>query len=315
VSGELQAKAIPSGGLVLWAEGIEDTSNPPAKKFVGTSSFAVSFKGTEDVADVVHATIRPNIFLTFDDGPTPTCEPVVRELNAAGLCATFFINMQHMENKPEEQLRILKLILDSKHILASHGYSHKIYTESHYNAEIKNAEAETRKARELDPQSPKKDPAGGVVKDFALNGEKAKAVLGSTFPGFEIARLPGAGSQSKFKESDGTPVDFAKSLATQLRLCHATWDFEFWPNGAFGNADKWTKEDWHGVAGVSAETSSDRLPARNDIIVLLHDGHWAGKTDRLRALFTVLRNEANVIPLLPPPENHRSIKYPPPIVA
>lgn len=311
LSGEIPATAISRDGLVFWAEGLEDISSPSGKKkFVGKSCFRLKVKGIEDTADVVHVTIRPNVFLTFDDGPTAACEPVVRELDAAGFRATFFVNMQNVEAKPEEQRRILDLILASKHTLASHGYVHAPYLQSQYNAAIKNAEAETRKARELNPESPKKDPAEGIIKNFALNDEKAKALLGSAFPGFELGRLPGAGSKSKFQESDGTPVDFVERLVRGLKIHHVAWDFEFFPNGTFGSS-KGTKVDWHGIPGVSAEATNDRLPARNEIIILLHDAHWAGKADRLRALFTVLRNEANVIPLLPPPEGHRSIAYPP----
>lgn len=65
-----------------------------------------------------------------------------------------------------------------------------------------------------------KDPAEGACKNFATNNEKANALLGDAFQGFELGRLAGAGSKSRFQESDGTPVDFAKRVVDELGIHH-----------------------------------------------------------------------------------------------
>jgi hypothetical protein len=92
-------------------------------------------------------------------------------------------------------------------------------------------------------------------------------------------------------------------ICHEVHLPHAGWDFEFADNGRMPHVGA---ADWQDVAGVAA--SSKRLPHANDIL-LLHDLHWKGKSDRLVRLIRKLQETFQVRPLVPVPPNHPRIRY------
>lgn len=62
------------------------------------------------------------VFLTFDDGPSPTVTPVILDiLKENDIKATFFVLGNRVELYPE----ILKREYEEGHFIANHGYSHK----------------------------------------------------------------------------------------------------------------------------------------------------------------------------------------------
>jgi len=64
---------------------------------------------------------QKTIYLTFDDGPIPDVTPKVLEiLNEYNAKATFFCVGQNVEKNPD----IFQMILNSKHNVGNHSYSH-----------------------------------------------------------------------------------------------------------------------------------------------------------------------------------------------
>ncbi|KAJ3372444.1 chitin deacetylase [Allomyces arbusculus] len=68
---------------------------------------------------------NPNHFaLTFDDGPSPLTENLVKILNAAGIKATFFVIGNTVAKHPE-LWKAVKFAHDSGHDIGAHMYSHR----------------------------------------------------------------------------------------------------------------------------------------------------------------------------------------------
>ena len=64
----------------------------------------------------------PNVYLTFDDGPTPEVTPwVLEQLRKHGFKATFFCLGKNVEQHPE----IFQQILAEGHAVGNHTYSHQ----------------------------------------------------------------------------------------------------------------------------------------------------------------------------------------------
>jgi len=63
-----------------------------------------------------------NIWLTFDDGPTPEVTPyILQVLNQEKIKATFFLVGEQIEKFPN----LVNDILSDGHLIANHSYSHK----------------------------------------------------------------------------------------------------------------------------------------------------------------------------------------------
>ena len=66
-------------------------------------------------------TDRPELFLTFDDGPSPEATPFVLDtLQQVGAKATFFVTGQNAEQHP----KLLSRIKAEGHTIGNHGYAH-----------------------------------------------------------------------------------------------------------------------------------------------------------------------------------------------
>jgi peptidoglycan/xylan/chitin deacetylase (PgdA/CDA1 family) len=62
-----------------------------------------------------------NVYLTFDDGPTPVVTPwVIEQLEEARAKATFFCLGRNVDKYPE----IYRQILSAGHSVGNHSYSH-----------------------------------------------------------------------------------------------------------------------------------------------------------------------------------------------
>ena len=67
-------------------------------------------------------TLGKDIWLTFDDGPTPEVTPwILSVLKKENIKATFFLVGQQIEEFPE----LLDAIIKDGHTIANHSYSHK----------------------------------------------------------------------------------------------------------------------------------------------------------------------------------------------
>ena len=221
---------------------------------------------------------KKRVFLTFDDGPVAATAEVLDVLRDQKVSATFFLNANKLEKHGELQYRLLHRMLTEGHSLGNHGYDHDPTTKKQYNASSTDA----------------------VKEDFVVNDEKLKELFilhADTFPGFDVARLPGDGR---------TFASFVQMITQTLNMPHAAWDYEFAPNGVFKHVNHM---NWQGITGVSADHKG--LPKIDDII-LLHDAHWKGKSALLAQVITTLKKECTILSLDPVPRGHRSIRYPNP---
>lgn len=65
---------------------------------------------------------RPDVAITFDDGPGPSTPAVLDALAAHGAVATFFVLGREVRGQEE----VVRRIVDEGHQLASHGWDHGI---------------------------------------------------------------------------------------------------------------------------------------------------------------------------------------------
>ena len=218
---------------------------------------------------------KPDIYLTFDDGPKVATSEVLDALRDQKVKATFFLCAVALEAHGDLQYRILKRMIGEGHSFGNHGYDHDPTTKAEY----------------------RKSSVDAVKKDFTVNEKKLKNLFmrhADGFLSFTVARLPGDGRTFK---------PYVDAIVTGLHLPHAAWDFEFAPNGIFGHVGH---RDWQGVKGAAADHSG--VPHGGDI-VLLHDAHWKGKGTFLALLIAKLKETHNILPLVPLPRGRRSIRY------
>ncbi|MCR5878733.1 polysaccharide deacetylase family protein [Phenylobacterium sp. J367] len=85
-------------------------------------------------------TTRPEVALTFDDGPTARgLDAVLPVLRASGVRATFFIIGQEAEARPE----LVKRLVDAGHEVANHSWSHQrmvLRSQGFYERELSDTE-------------------------------------------------------------------------------------------------------------------------------------------------------------------------------
>lgn len=191
------------------------------------------------------------VCLTFDDGPKPATPGVLDELAAEGIPATFFLTGNNMARDTERQAALVRRMLAEGHRIANHVFEHSPTTSEEY---------ERTYSTLIDPSVPD-DPEQrqAFEENLTRNETHFRELLGSDFPGFDVARLPG---QGRFYPE-------LVAIVQSLGLPHVAWGFEF-GNSSIG----WLPaRDWQSIAGVRATYT--RLPSANDII-LLHDAHWSG---------------------------------------
>jgi len=86
-------------------------------------------------------TLDNEIWLTFDDGPTPEVTPwILSVLKKENVKATFFLVGQQIEEFPE----LVAAIIKDGHTIANHSYSHKngwVTTKEKYLEDIENCQA------------------------------------------------------------------------------------------------------------------------------------------------------------------------------
>lgn len=94
-------------------------------------------------------------------------------------------------------------------------------------------------------------------------------------------------------------------IASEVKLPHVGWNVEFSTNGKMGHI---TNKNWQGVKGVAGTHSG--FPKHSNII-LLHDKHWRGKSELLKALINTLKTRCTFLPLGSLPRGLNTIKYVP----
>jgi peptidoglycan/xylan/chitin deacetylase (PgdA/CDA1 family) len=207
------------------------------------------------------------VCLTFDDGPQPGTADVLDALKSKSAPSTFFLTGKNMESDPATQKGLVERILKEGHQIGNHTFTHDPMRVKDYEKTYGDLS---------DPDKLKK-----FQENYEANRKHFEKLMGSKFPGFKMARLPGSG---RFVKAHGKLILVVGTEG--MGLTHVTWHFEFAPNGVFGHLKF---HDWKGVKGVAAEV--DQLPAANDV-VLFHDRHWAGgNKSKLTAALTKLEKE------------------------
>ena len=215
------------------------------------------------------------IYLTFDDGPDPGggTETVLNVLrNNSSLKATFFLNMKKAEDNPSGQKRLIRNMVSEGHAIGNHGYEHAETADAKYYASV------------------------GVSKikdDFAKNELAMEKLLsdGKACPTMEIARLQGDGRSRP---------EFVSMITNELKIAHAGWRVEFFPNGFFtsrlpdGGVKVRGKVD-NPITGVTADYR-DVHSIKDQDIVLMHDAHWRNKELLLDALIKHLSSKYVIKP-------------------
>lgn len=230
----------------------------------------------------------PTTYLTFDDGPVPsTTAKVLDLLDSVKLPATFFINMNKMASRPEEQRAVLSRILKSKlYSLGNHGYDHQPTTLEEYR------------------QDWNKHGTREVRKDFELNLEKLRALFKdtATFKDLRlpVARLPGDGRRDK---------RFVEMITRELRLPNIIWDIDIWPEDVF--VRRGALKNWKSITGLTADINNRRKDFVEGSIILAHDKHWSTdkRLDILKQFLLKLKKETRVTALLPLPSGNQNIQY------
>jgi peptidoglycan-N-acetylglucosamine deacetylase len=117
-------------------------------------------------------TLDKEIWLTFDDGPTPEVTPwILSVLKKENVKATFFLVGQQIEEFPE----LVGAIIKDGHTIANHSYSHKngwLTNKEKYLEDIENCQALMPNNKLFRP------PYGKVTKvQIAVLKEKYKIIL------------------------------------------------------------------------------------------------------------------------------------------
>ena len=117
-------------------------------------------------------TLDKEIWLTFDDGPTPNVTPwILSVLKKENVKATFFLVGQQIEEFPE----LVGSIIKGGHTIANHSYSHKngwLTNKEKYLEDIENCQALMPNNKLFRP------PYGKITKaQIAVLKEKYKLIL------------------------------------------------------------------------------------------------------------------------------------------
>jgi len=112
-------------------------------------------------------TKNKEVWLTFDDGPTPEVTPwILSVLKKENVKATFFLVGEHIEQYPE----LVGSIINEGHLIANHSYSHKngwLTSKKKYISDIE-------KCQELMPKNSLFRPPYGKITKAQISVLKAK---------------------------------------------------------------------------------------------------------------------------------------------
>ncbi|EDS76660.1 xylanase/chitin deacetylase, NodB family [Clostridium botulinum C str. Eklund] len=156
-------------------EAVPVHNNKTEKKFIGTND-----EGKKYTYDAKKISERINkrqyynngkkiVFLTFDDGTSPTVTPkVLKTLKEEDVKATFFLIGKVIERGGDASRNLVKEIFNDGHAIANHSYSHDydiLYPNSNLDIEA-------------------------FEKDFKKNDDILKGILGENFS-TRVLRCPG----------------------------------------------------------------------------------------------------------------------------
>jgi peptidoglycan/xylan/chitin deacetylase (PgdA/CDA1 family) len=208
---------------------------------------------------------RPVVYLTFDDGPSENhgTENVLNVLSRLSLKATFFLNLANAKSKPKSQQKFIQRMVAEGHVIGNHGYKHADQADKAYYGKTNISTIED-----------------DIIKN-ELEMEKLQLAGNYSCPEMKIARLQGDGRLMP---------QFVSMITGELKMTHAGWNVEFYPNGTFDRG----KKDWMDIKGVTADIVH---PIRDQDVILMHDRHWGNKMETLAELLSFLSSRYTVKPL------------------
>lgn len=122
-----------------------------------------------------HGPARPEVALTFDDGPSPQTTPrVLEQLAAAGVCATFFV----VGRKAQAHPALVRDIVAGGHQVGLHGFEHdrlfSLRFRAHVAADIRRTQDVIESAGA--PRPTLFRPPIGFVSHFTVGGARSAGV-------------------------------------------------------------------------------------------------------------------------------------------
>jgi len=216
------------------------------------------FCGNDPINRWDYLGLQNQLFLTFDDGPIRGTDILLNDLKATGVKATFFVQgsnfsrvkidgKEHMgAGQIQEYIRYLKRIIDEGHLLGSHSYWHKPYSEPQW-----------------------------MFDDFVRNLKEIEKVLGKPLPDtfYKYIRLPGSNTWrvENIKQNDPM-IKNANAIADLFKGVKIFgWDIEWKPGTTAKDMAEETKNKFKSGAG--------KIPGK--LVLLAHDKDFNGKSGLL----------------------------------
>ncbi|KGN03570.1 polysaccharide deacetylase [Clostridium novyi A str. 4570] len=219
-------------------------NNKPQKKFVGTNDEGKKY--TYDAKKISERIIKRHysnngekiVFLTFDDGSSPSVTPqVLKVLKEENVKATFFLIGEVIEQGGDASRNLVKEIFNSGHAIGNHSYSHNydiLYPKGNLDLEA-------------------------FKKEFKKNDDILKSILGENFS-TRILRCPGGYRTWKGME----PLNDYLNKTNKVSI-----DWNALSKDAEGNPKK-AKE----LANLAIESSK----GKDVVILLMHDARGKEET-------------------------------------
>ena len=219
-------------------------NNKPQKKFVGTNDEGKKY--TYDAKKISERITKRHysnngekiVFLTFDDGSSPSVTPqVLKVLKEENVKATFFLIGEVIEQGGDASRNLVKEIFNSGHAIGNHSYSHNydiLYPKGNLDLEA-------------------------FKKEFKKNDDILKSILGENFS-TRILRCPGGYRTWKGME----PLNDYLNKTNKVSI-----DWNALSKDAEGNPKK-AKE----LANLAIESSK----GKDVVILLMHDARGKEET-------------------------------------
>ena len=201
---------------------------PNGNIIYSAQSYAVPANEVQQMLEGKSKDTQKQVFLTFDDGPSPNTEKILKILKDEGVHATFFVLGSSI--KSEEGKKLLKEEIESGNAIANHSYSHDY--------------------RKLYPHNSVDVPV--FMNEINTTNDEMRKILGDDFNA-RVVRMPGGYMSRRYYKDPSLPA-----LNTAFNKEHITsidWDAEtgdatgkkYTAAQILQNVEKQTKNETHVV--------------------------------------------------------------------
>lgn len=226
-------------------EKVNNEANNGENIISSAESYAVP---ANEVAQMIAGNSKNNdkeIFLTFDDGPSPNTTKILKILKEKGVHATFFVMGNNLKNNEKNQ-KLLKDEFESGNAIANHTLTHdykKLYPNNRVNVSY-------------------------FMKEVKDVNKMMEDILGSNFD-CRVLRMPGGYMSRRYYKDEGLP-----SLNKNLDNAHITsidW------NASIGDGSS-----KHYTTKQIIANSARYMKEQKHMILLMHDA--GAKVETVKAL-------------------------------